>query len=276
MTYLQFHLVFIVPVLLVLLYSVRSAVSVLGPRARWTLPLICLIAVAYTTPWDNYLVYRGVWGYGADRVLGTIGYVPVEEYAFFILQPLLVGAWAYRLLMAASRGRAMRSAAPAGDAHPGGVVALNGKAARPAATWVGSALLVLCATFGALLLGTERGLYAGLILVWACPVLAGQWFLIGHDVIRSPRTFARMVVPPTLYLWAADRAAIGLGIWHISPRYTSGLHIVGLPIEEALFFLVTNLLVVLGILLFLRPGSLPLPDASSPRAAEASLSLRTL
>ena len=44
------------------------------------------------------LVFREVWGYPPGRVLATIGYVPVEEYMFFLLQPLLAGATLYWLL----------------------------------------------------------------------------------------------------------------------------------------------------------------------------------
>jgi len=36
--------------------------------------------------------------YGMGRVVGTIGYVPVEEYLFFLLQPILTGLWLYWLL----------------------------------------------------------------------------------------------------------------------------------------------------------------------------------
>jgi len=32
----------------------------------------CLLALVYTTPWDNYLIWRDVWHYGTDRVVGTI------------------------------------------------------------------------------------------------------------------------------------------------------------------------------------------------------------
>jgi lycopene cyclase domain-containing protein len=56
---------------------------------------------------------------------------------------------------------------------------------------------------------------------------------------------------PTLYLWVIDRIAIGNGIWRISDAYTTGIQLFGLPIEEATFFLVTNLLVVQGISLLL-------------------------
>ena len=91
MSYLAFLLVFIVPPLLVLAWTQRRRLRAIHPRARRFLVLMAVIALVYTTPWDNYLIWRGVWSYGGDRVVGTIGYVPVEEYLFFLLQPLLTG-----------------------------------------------------------------------------------------------------------------------------------------------------------------------------------------
>ena len=53
-----------------------------------------LIAVIYTTPWDNYLVATSVWWYDPERVTGiTLGWVPIEEYTFFVLQTWLTGMW---------------------------------------------------------------------------------------------------------------------------------------------------------------------------------------
>jgi lycopene cyclase domain-containing protein len=49
----------------------------------------------------------------------------------------------------------------------------------------------------------------------------------------------------------ADAVAIWAGIWTISPDYTVGVSAFGLPLEEATFFLFTNLLVVQGVLLLL-------------------------
>jgi lycopene beta-cyclase len=257
MTYLQFHLVFILPPIVALLFSVRGARAALVPRTLWVLPAIALIAMVYTTAWDNYLVYRGVWWYGPDRVLGTIGYVPVEEYLFFILQPILTGAWTYRVLMS----RPGRSEAPA--ARTGDLLQRLGSPRL-----VGASFYALATGVGLLALTIERGLYLGLILVWAAPVLAAQWPFIARGVWAAPGRFAIAVGVPTLYLWIADRVAIGAGIWSISPRYTTGLHLFGLPMEEAVFFLVTNLLVVQGILLFLGPS---LPEASPPAPASEDL-----
>jgi lycopene beta-cyclase len=262
MTYLGFHLVFIVPPLLVLLYMARRAPARLGSRAWWTLPVVAAIALIYTTPWDNYLVYRGIWWYGADRVIGTIGYVPVEEYLFFILQPLLTGAWTYFLLLrtdAIESGLASRSwrqtgATTAATAH----LALPGS---PRA--VGVALYLLLTAAGGLALTYTAGLYLGLILVWVGPVLAAQWFFVAETAAARARTFTLAVAVPTLYLWVADRIAIGAGIWSISPDYTTGVHLAGLPIEEAIFFLATNLLVVQGVLLFLQPALATTPPPRS-------------
>ena len=237
MTYLQFHLVFILPPLLVLAPIARRAVPLLGARARWAIVAVPPIALLYTTPWDNYLVWRGVWFYGADRVIGTIGYVPVEEYLFFVLQPLLAGALLYGLL-----ARLLRHGVSKPVARPIGI------------RLVGAVPWLLAAAVGILLLRTESGTYLGLILAWASPVVAAMWLAMGPAIWRVRPAAALAVALPTAYLWIADRIAIGLGIWAISDRYTLGVAPMGLPIEEAVFFLVSTVISVCGVLLFLLPG----------------------
>ena len=223
MSYLVFHFIFIVPAIVVL--------AVLARPDRRDLLIIggmALIALIYTTPWDNYLVYRGVWSYGADRVLGTIGYVPVEEYLFFILQPVMTGL-AYILVDRHSRSR-------------------GGDTKRPRI--VGACAGLVIAGVGALALKSDPTFYLGLILVWSGPVIAGQWCLRGDAFLTRACLFG--IFLPTIYLWIADRVAIASGIWSISDEYTIGFEPLGLPIEEAVFFLMTNVLVVQGIILFRR------------------------
>lgn len=239
MTYLQFHFVFILPPLVILAWLQTGRIRRIHPRAPLFLGLLAVIALVYTTLWDNYLVRRGVWGYGDGRVIGTIGYVPVEEYLFFLLQPLLVGLWLYRLLPAGPEA-APRHAAK--SERPGGAV-----------RWIGAGFYAAAALAGVAFLGTESGTYLGLILVWAAPVLAAQWAFAGGEIWARRRVLALGVTIPTLYLWVADAVAIHLGIWHISPVYTLGPALGPLPLEEAVFFLVTTLLVVQGLLLFLYP-----------------------
>jgi lycopene beta-cyclase len=247
LTYLEFHLVFILPPLLLLL-ALRPWRR-LGRGAGKFIPLLALIAFVYTTPWDNYLVWRGVWGYGAERVIGTIGYVPIEEYMFFVLQPLLTGLWFYLVLGMVGPG----ATPPAPDDRASTPVRVRGALAY-----------LSIAAVGALMLTTTQGTYMGLILAWAAPVLAGQWAYAGHMMMKRLRAMSLGILVPTLYLWFADAVAIRLGIWDIAERYTYGPRPFGLPIEEAAFFLVTNILVVQGLVLFLHPPTGRSSTAGSP------------
>lgn len=229
MTYLQFHAVFTAPVL-VALWLLRPR-----PSPPWG-PLLILIGIAfaYTTPWDNYLVAREVWTYPPDRVWATIGWVPVEEYAFFVIQTVMAGLF-YRIV----RARAFPHPAevgPRGQRLPG--VVLFG---------------VLSVVGWALVAMDGHGLYFGLILGWACPILTLMWGIGGELVWARRRLIAWTVIPVTLYLWIADRIAIGLEIWDITDATRTGWELVGLPVEEALFFVVTNLMVTQGLALLERP-----------------------
>jgi hypothetical protein len=247
LTYLGFHLVFIAPPLLFLLW----AAPVLPPGRRRValtgLVGITTLALVYTTPWDNFLIEQGVWWYGEGTVVARIWRAPVEEYLFFVLQPVLSGLFLYRV-----------GFSPAFDP--------SDTRLRPR---VAGALCFLgLSAVGAALLLTTAGYYLGAILLWACPLLALQWGVGGGYLVRQRREWPVAVAIPTLYLWFADRVAIGLGVWTISSTQTLGVDIIGLPLEEAAFFLVTNLLVVQGLVLFEwvmhRWGRLTLDDATDP------------
>jgi lycopene cyclase domain-containing protein len=249
-TYFAFHLLFILPPIAALALWLRPRWSRLPSRSARSLPLMALIALVYTTPWDNHLVKSGVWNYGPDRVIGTIGYVPIEEYLFFLLQPFLTGLWLYVLL--ARRGD---------EAH-------EDRPRTVAPRVIGAGVCVALAAFGFAALRRPEGTYLGLILAWAGPVLAILWAYAGAEIWARRRTFLAALVPTTLYLWIVDAIAIRLGIWHISEELSTGLKVLGLPIEEAIFFLVTNLLVVQGLIaLVYPPGVTESRRAPSPAPA---------
>ena len=235
MSYLSFLLWFLFLPILGLSIVHTAMIQTVRARESWKwIALLAAIAFVYTTPWDNYLVYRGVWGYGSERVLGTIGYVPVEEYMFFILQPIMTGLWTSLVV---NRIAGVPLAAPPAWFRP---------------LYIG-VWLVLAALGLGLLFGT-RSLYLGLILAWAAPVLAGMAWLSADTFWRYRRAWLLGVTVPTVYLWIADRFAIGDGIWEIADTYSFGFDPWGLPVEEAVFFLVTNLLVVQGLLMLLPMG----------------------
>lgn len=109
-------------------------------------------------------------------------------------------------------------------------------------------------------------------LAWALPVILGQW-AVGRDrLLARWRLLLLGILIPTLYLCAADAFAIRVGIWHLSPTLTTNVWLGGLPLEEGVFFLLTNVMVVQGVLLVEGGPGQPTPaaDASSDRAARSS------
>ena len=251
MTYWGFHLVFTLPLLIGLallsVRAVRKGRALSGGLGRRTgfavgaLFIHVLIALVYTTPWDNYLVYREVWGYPPGRVLFTVGWVPIEEYFFFVVQTLIAGLFLFTLARWRPRWALSEGLEPSfsRSLRIGGVV-----------------LSLAVAAAGLLLLRTERGTYLGLILVWAGPVLALLWGYAGDWLAGKWRLTLAAILLPTFYLWIADRIAIALDIWWISPELTTGFKPLGLPVEEAVFFLLTTTFVVFGLTASLEPRSL--------------------
>ena len=235
MTYLQFHLALTLPVLLVLAVAQRRPVGGVGARTAFGwLAAIVALAVAYTTPWDNYLVYRGVWTYPPTAVLGVIGYVPVEEYAFFVIQTAIAGLF---YLWIRGRGWFGSSASTQPVAFRPVLVALF-----LALTALGVAMLVH---------PSDHALYMGLVLSWAPPVLAGMSVVGAKKVWADRLRVMAAISVVTVYLWVIDRIAIGLGIWDIADPYRLHIDPLGLPLEEATFFIVTTTLCVFGLVLFL-------------------------
>jgi lycopene cyclase domain-containing protein len=240
MTYFGFLFRFVLPPLVLFAAWVamdwrrgRRLPQTLQGWSPWAaLAVHVVLAVAYTTPWDNYLVATGVWWYDRELVTGfTIGWVPIEEYTFFVLQTVLAGLAVMALARylpaqkGESRGR-LRVIAPAGL----GVV------------WLASAVILAS--------GWEPGRYLGLELIWALPPLMIQ-LAFGADIIwRHRRLALGTALGLALYLAATDSLAIGAGTWTINPQASTGVMVLGvLPIEELLFFLLTSTLVVFGMVL---------------------------
>lgn len=87
MTYAAFLALFLLPPIAVLAILQRPSRRVIAALA-----ITSVLAIVYTGPWDAAIIAAGVWSYPAGRVLGpTIGGVPIEEYAFFVLQTVMTG-----------------------------------------------------------------------------------------------------------------------------------------------------------------------------------------
>ena len=240
MSYLAFDLLLVAlpAVLLLAGADAHRRRAVLGPVA-----VLSAVALVWTFPWDAHLVRTGVWTYGPDRVLATVGAIPVEELLLVVLEVLLVAAWSTRLPRRTGLSRVPEA----------------GSRLRGTVGWVtvgGAGVLLL------VIGGHAR--YLGLLLTWASVPLALQTAVAGDVLAAARLTRAVTALPVALWLCAADRLALADGIWTITPASSTGLLVLGLPVEEAAFFLLTALLVTDGLLLATSPVAL----------ARASLLLR--
>ena len=101
-------------------------------------------------------------------------------------------------------------------------------------------------------LPASKGTYIALICAWAGPVLLALWCLAYQPLLMLPRSKTWLpIFLPTIYLWLVDTIALLRGTWSIESGTKMDIQIwPGLEIEEALFFVVTNTLVVFGLTAF--------------------------
>jgi lycopene cyclase domain-containing protein len=248
MTYFGFLILFLlIPIVIlgaVYIRDTRKKVALRGylrhGSAAKVIVIMALVAVAYTTPWDNHLVASGIWWYDHNLVTGiTLGWVPLEEYTFFVLQTLMSGLWIIFLArrfeyqgLAIEKSRKISS-----------VTLLIGGIA-----WLWA--------LSALIFNWNPARYLALILVWALPPLALQLWFGSAILFKNYRLLLTSILVPTLYLAGADSLAIQSGTWTINPQFSTNILLGGvLPIEEFLFFFFTNTLVTFGIALAISENS---------------------
>ncbi len=233
MTYFGFLLIFLViPIIVLLAAQIRYGQN--GRLFWWAIGAQAALALIYTTPWDNHLVGTGVWHYNPKQVIGILlGYVPLEEYAFFVLETLLAGLWWHFCSM---------QIRPSGSMHPSTSVRL----------WSAGSVAVLWSLLAVVFLsGWKPGTYLLITLVWALPPIILQ-LAYGADILwHERRRIAAAIVPLSIYLSTADTVALRAGIWAIDPAQSTGMFIGGLPIEEAVFFFITVILITFGMTLTL-------------------------
>ena len=78
-----------------------------------------------------------------------------------------------------------------------------------------------------------------LVLMAACLLVTLPLELVlKAGVYRRPRRWLAALVPVFLVFNLWDWVAIRRGHWTYSPRYTTGIELLGLPLEELVFFVV--------------------------------------
>ncbi|KAG9576841.1 Lycopene beta-cyclase, partial [Aureobasidium melanogenum] len=198
------------------------------------------IALVSTTPWDSYLIRTRIWSYPEDAVIGPKLFdIPLEEIFFFIIQTYNTSL----LYLLFSKP----------TFHP---IYLRRQEKNDRWKYfklAGQLVLGLLLKKAVNLVKDEgAGTYMGLILVWAVPFLLLLWSLAYQFILGLPITNTLVPIAlPTLYLWIVDTLALRRGTWVIESGTKLGTHLwPGLEIEEAVFFLLTNTLIVFGLVAF--------------------------
>ncbi|KAI1392275.1 Squalene/phytoene synthase-domain-containing protein [Hypoxylon trugodes] len=259
--YALVHVKYTIPPAILLTFVLKPLLTKLDLYKSFTLILVAFFS---TLPWDSYLIRHGVWTYPPDAIAGPrlLG-VPAEELFFFVIQTYIT-SMLYILL-----NKPILHAQFLTNQHN----------LSPTLRWIrtiGQAFLIGCfAASVSLVRKGGEGTYLGLILIWACPFALLTWSFSGYFLIRLPLfCVATPIIVPTVYLWVVDEFALGRGTWAIEPGTKLGWCVWGsLEIEEALFFLATNTLIVFGMVaidrgltvLYTFPNSFPVvPKLPSP------------
>lgn len=92
------------------------------------------------------------------------------------------------------------------------------------------------------------------LLAWALPFILLQLGFLVHHYKEHTGAVLRAVLPPALiigvYLSVTDHLAISAGIWNFGEGRHLGVYVGQVPLEEVLFFVLTSVLVSLGLTLF--------------------------
>ncbi|HVA91274.1 MAG TPA: lycopene cyclase domain-containing protein [Chloroflexota bacterium] len=91
-------------------------------------------------------------------------------------------------------------------------------------------------------------------LGWALPVLFVHWVVGWRRLAPRLGVILAAAVGATAYLSIADGVAIHAGIWTLHANRILGPAIDRVPLEESLFFFLTNLMVAQTMVLLRRPA----------------------
>lgn len=233
LSYIDVHFIYTLPVVTVLALITWPFISRLE---LFKIGFVCTMAFVYTTPWDNYIIFHNAWTYKPENILAVVGYVPVEEYMFFVVQTVMTSLWALICT---------RWSSACFDFN-------FNKTSYSLIRWIPILFLALTTIQGYNMATPGKNtFYLGCILWWSCPVIMFLWYGAGNYFVKKSTLTAIAVIVPTLYLCWIDRIALRDDVWHINEKTSLNIFVTdNLPFEECLFFLITNVIIVLGNMAF--------------------------
>jgi lycopene cyclase domain-containing protein len=236
-TYLRFHLLFNLPPLALLAALNWPVPIAVGEAAAFGWVLLAVLV--FTTPWDNLAAKWGIWGFPREKYSLRIGYLPVEEYAFFMLQSVNV------MLAVRALFRFFPDWQTGVEAEIGRMTLLLLGASVVPWILVAAQLRWLRKKAG------PRVNYA-IHLAWFLPVVYFQWILVPPLFWGHAGLLALVTGVFGVYYTLADLVAVRGGTWFFDEEQITGVKLGGLlPWEEVAFFFLTSLLVAQSYLLLL-------------------------
>ncbi|KAI8088750.1 lycopene cyclase [Halteromyces radiatus] len=229
LSYMEVHLYYTLPVVGFLLLGLRPFYT---SQDRLKYYFLCGVAFSTAAPWDNYIVFHRAWWYCPRCVIAVIGYVPLEEYMFFIIMTLMTVSFTNLVMRWHLPTFYLKST----------LSSFHSKCIRyiPMLAFL---TIAVKAWFAAV---PDTPFFYGACILWyVCPVFALLWYGASEYICRRWKGVMISVIVPTLYLCWVDTIAISAGTWHISER-TSTRHFLfsHLPLEEAVFFFMINIVLV--------------------------------
>jgi lycopene cyclase domain-containing protein len=237
MTYFRFHLLFNLPLLLILVALTWSVPW--GKEEALAFGSVLLAVMIFTTPWDNLAAKWGIWGFPREKFSFRVGYLPVEEYAFFLLQSANV-MLAVRALFRFESDWLIGLDTEVGK----WTLICLGASAVP---WILVAIQLRW-------LRRKAGpcVNYAIHLAWFLPVIYLQWVLAPKLFGWHAGLLALVTVAFGVYYTLADLVAVRAGTWFFDEKQITGVKLGGiLPWEEIAFFFLTSLLVAQSYLLLL-------------------------
>lgn len=231
LTYLEVHIYYTLPPTILLWLLFRPLI---GQFDKIKILTLCALAVIYTTPWDNYIIYFKAWWYRKDAVIGRIGLIPIEEYLFFVIQTVFTTLWTMLCTRWTMNSLNLRKPS-------------NRMIFFIKRYIIISTLIILTITGWFHGSPNTKTFYLSAIAWWALPIIIFIWFMAGHYITKRYIAILISIVPPSIYLCYVDVIALRDGVWHINEA--TSLEILffnDLPLEEIIFFFGSNTVIVFG------------------------------
>lgn len=224
------HLIYMLPVFGVLTLITRPFIN----RSEiFKIILISITNLAYLKLWDTLIIPDRTWTFIPERVNSIIGESTIEKNMFFLLQIILTSLWTLICV---------RWTIPC-------LCFNQNKKSYQLIQWIPILLLNIVMAIGCtMVVPGQNTFYLGCLLCWASPIIMYLWYGCGNFFVKKIISSSIAIVVPTLYFcWMNQKISV-VNIWYTKKPTSLNVFIFeDLPLEEALYFFITNVIIVLAV-----------------------------